>query len=182
MRSSIFKSKRGISPLIATVLLIAFAVALGAVVMNWGKQYVEEQAADAKMSGQAKQLCTSTELIFETVSRMPQICYRGNTTNTTGLDFTIRNIASHDILDMQLTVLGTDDVLEVNLKDDADLTSKFALGPNKILRARDFNITGIGGFTKAIFTPGIKVDGKKDPQLCSDNVLDVEITEIEECN
>jgi flagellin-like protein len=29
--------KRGISPLIATVLLVAFAVSLGAVVMNWAK-------------------------------------------------------------------------------------------------------------------------------------------------
>ena len=28
-------NKRGISPLIATVLLVAFAVALGAVVMSW---------------------------------------------------------------------------------------------------------------------------------------------------
>ncbi len=28
--------KKGVSPLIATVLLIAFAVALGSVVMNWG--------------------------------------------------------------------------------------------------------------------------------------------------
>jgi flagellin-like protein len=30
-----FLSKKGVSPLIATVLLISFAVALGAVVMNW---------------------------------------------------------------------------------------------------------------------------------------------------
>ena len=29
-------SKKGVSPLIATVLLVAFAVALGSVVMNWG--------------------------------------------------------------------------------------------------------------------------------------------------
>lgn len=34
--------KRGISPLIATVLLIAFSVALGAVVMSWGETYIEE--------------------------------------------------------------------------------------------------------------------------------------------
>lgn len=33
----ILHSKRGMSPLIATVLLIAFAVALGVMVMNWGK-------------------------------------------------------------------------------------------------------------------------------------------------
>ena len=32
----IFNSKKAVSPLIATVLLIAFAVALGIVVMNWG--------------------------------------------------------------------------------------------------------------------------------------------------
>ena len=32
----IFRSKKGVSPLIATILLIAFAVALGSVVLNWG--------------------------------------------------------------------------------------------------------------------------------------------------
>jgi len=36
-RSHNFFNKRGVSPLIATVLLISFAVALGAVVMNWGR-------------------------------------------------------------------------------------------------------------------------------------------------
>lgn len=35
---------KGISPLIATVLLIAFSVALGAVVMSWGETYIEEKA------------------------------------------------------------------------------------------------------------------------------------------
>ena len=33
----IIKNKKGVSPLIATILLIAFAVALGAVVMSWGR-------------------------------------------------------------------------------------------------------------------------------------------------
>ncbi|MEA3430589.1 MAG: archaellin/type IV pilin N-terminal domain-containing protein [Nanoarchaeota archaeon] len=40
-----FKSKRGISPLVATLLLIGFAVALGGVVMSWGQNIVEEGAA-----------------------------------------------------------------------------------------------------------------------------------------
>ena len=36
--SSMFRSnKKGVSPLIATVLLIAFAIALGTVIMNWGR-------------------------------------------------------------------------------------------------------------------------------------------------
>src|SRR3989338_6050937 len=42
-RGVLYSSKRAISPLIATVMLIAFAVALGAVVMNWGKGYIEDQ-------------------------------------------------------------------------------------------------------------------------------------------
>ena len=33
--------KRGISPLVATVILISFAVALGAVIMNWGNRVYE---------------------------------------------------------------------------------------------------------------------------------------------
>ena len=32
-----FSGKKGISPLMATLLLIGFAVALGAIVMNWGR-------------------------------------------------------------------------------------------------------------------------------------------------
>nr|MBT4247346.1 hypothetical protein [Candidatus Woesearchaeota archaeon] len=36
--------KRGIAPLIATMLLISFAVSLGMVVMNFGRAQVELQA------------------------------------------------------------------------------------------------------------------------------------------
>jgi flagellin-like protein len=35
-------NKRGISPLIATVLLVSFVVVLSGVIMFWGKQYVTE--------------------------------------------------------------------------------------------------------------------------------------------
>ncbi len=37
-------NKKAVSPMVATILLIAFAIALGAVVMNWGKGYIEEKA------------------------------------------------------------------------------------------------------------------------------------------
>jgi len=36
-------ARKGLSPLIATVLLIAFAVALGVLVMNWGKSSAPAQ-------------------------------------------------------------------------------------------------------------------------------------------
>lgn len=37
-------NKKALSPLVATLLLVIFAIALGSVVMSWGKEYVEQAA------------------------------------------------------------------------------------------------------------------------------------------
>lgn len=55
--------KRGVSPLIATVLLIAFAVALGAIVMNWGRTYVEDTQEFAREGSEGDLVCSSPENI-----------------------------------------------------------------------------------------------------------------------
>ena len=43
-------NKRGISPILATVLLIGFAVALGAMVMNWTKDLSSDPCKDVDIS------------------------------------------------------------------------------------------------------------------------------------
>jgi len=48
-------SKRGVSPLIATVLLIAFAVSLGAVVMNWTSASLS--SSEESFSGENSDIC-----------------------------------------------------------------------------------------------------------------------------
>jgi flagellin-like protein len=53
-------SKKGLSPLIATVLLIAFAVAMGAMIMNWGSSFGENEDPD----------CSGIHIIAS-----PVICY-----------------------------------------------------------------------------------------------------------
>jgi flagellin-like protein len=45
-RGAFSRSSKGLSPLIATVLLIAFAVALGVMVMNWGKSASATRAGE----------------------------------------------------------------------------------------------------------------------------------------
>ena len=35
------RSKRALSPLIATILLVVFALVIGTITMNWGRSYVE---------------------------------------------------------------------------------------------------------------------------------------------
>jgi len=36
------KGKKALSPLVATLLLLAFALVIGTATMNWGKSYVEK--------------------------------------------------------------------------------------------------------------------------------------------
>lgn len=182
MRKHIFKNKQGISPLIATVLLIAFAVALGAVVMNWGKNYVTQTAMSAQQSGQAKQKCTNTNMKFVVVSGVPQVCYEGNLTNPTEIKFTIKNQAAHEVLDVEVSVLGEDDLIEQSIVDYATkYENKFPLDANKMIVAK-LNTTDVGELKKVTFTPYIRVDGEKDPQPCTDNTLDVDADEIYQCS
>lgn len=184
MRRGLFRlNKKGISPLIATVLLIAFAVALGAVVMNWGKNYVVTTATDAQRSGQAKQKCTGTNMEFVMVSGIPKMCV-DHITNASSVQFILKNKASDEIVDIEMTVLGDTDAVNMSLKSYfiSINNSKFPLSPNKILIAKNVNISGVGEFEKIIFTPYIKVDGKKDPEACSDNTLNVDANEVYECS
>ena len=175
-------NKRGISPLIATVLLIAFAVALGAVVMNWGKNYVMTTATDAQRSGQAKQKCTNTNLEFVQVAGVPKMCV-DHLDNATRVEFIIKNKAPHAIFDMAVTVIGNDDIYEKLLTNDSTLKTKFSgdgLSMNGMLSGK-LNISGVGRFDKIIFTPYVKVDGKVSPEPCSDNTLYVDSNEAYEC-
>lgn len=57
------RNKKGISPLIATVLLIGFAVALAAVVMTWGLDFIKN-TADATESQTQNTLICASDLSF----------------------------------------------------------------------------------------------------------------------
>lgn len=56
--------KKGISPLIATVLLIGFVVAIAAIVMLWGKGFIEERTAKEGALSKAKLDCTNINIKF----------------------------------------------------------------------------------------------------------------------
>jgi len=58
------KNKKGISPLIATVLLIGFVVAIAAIVMLWGKGFIEERTAKEGALSKAKLDCTNINIKF----------------------------------------------------------------------------------------------------------------------
>lgn len=54
--------KRGISPLVATVLLVGFVVAVALIVFLWGRNFLQEKAEKEGALGQAQIECNSVEI------------------------------------------------------------------------------------------------------------------------
>jgi len=95
-------NKRGISPLIATILLIAFAIALGLVVMNWGKSYIEEKA-EFSAGATDSSGCGLVELSVIKVAGRDKICYNPNDNS---IEVFFENGADAKITDLQVRVIG----------------------------------------------------------------------------
>ena len=90
-------NKKGVSPLIATVLLIAFAVALGAIVMNWGRGYVEDTQDFARSSSENQLACSSdVEMDFRIIDV--------NVTEDDEFLISVRSDGGTDIYDLAVQV------------------------------------------------------------------------------
>jgi len=166
----LFRTKKAVSPLIATVLLIAFAVALGAVVMNWGRNYIETTAEFAKEKSDTEIRCSmdiSLELIRLTDT--PQICFTNDTDNPT-INFTVGNAGTVTITGIRMQVFGVSGIVTQDLN--------VSLSPASVYRgAINYSEEGNGTIQQVRFVPEIKVGG--NDILCAKNHLLVE--EIDLC-
>src|SRR3989344_9535329 len=88
-------NKRGVSPLIATVLLISFAVALGSVVLNWGRNLDIAKPGDA---------CSGVSIKIRNIADA-DVCYGGSGSGTY-INFVIDNIGSRDIGGLGIWITG----------------------------------------------------------------------------
>lgn len=91
----ILSSKKGVSPLIATILLIAFAVALGSVVMNWGLNLNIGKSGD---------VCRNVEIKTRNIDAA-EACFGGFGQNGY-LNFIIDNTGSVDVNGLAIWVIG----------------------------------------------------------------------------
>ncbi|MBW2980439.1 hypothetical protein KY360_03420 [Candidatus Woesearchaeota archaeon] len=131
-------NKKGISPLISTLLLIFFAIALGLVVMSWGKaaQIEEHEAAT----------CEDVSLDIVKVGEEPQLCYIDGK-----LKYTVENAGSAYIDGIKLFIIA--DEIEKIEQD------------NYILPADIVNLETAYQKTpikKVKITPRITVEGNKE--------------------
>lgn len=163
--------KRGISPLIATVLLVAFSVALGAIVMNFSESTTNDltdQADNTIDQGITCSLGLTVKLLE--IENEEYICY--NRSVSRNLEFIVENQGNVELRGMQIFILdSSNNPYQTNIMVPlgAHNRSKYNLSLQTSDLGFDFAYPPI----KALISPIISGQGNS-AQICTDNRIDVE--------
>lgn len=183
--TKLLKTRKAVSPLIATVLLIAFAVALGAVVMNWGRGYVEDTANMARERSDSEVTCTAeVELSVVEIDSVPQICYNNNQTPNT-LEFVVENKKEKEVYSFEARLIGTSSRVPLTVSSFSSVSATRAPTTDLTLASNEagyylFNYSDstYGTPDQVKITPIIKVGA--NTVTCSSNAETV--TDIKPCS
>jgi len=154
----VFKLKKGVSPLIATVLLIAFAVALGSVVMNWGLNL---------NLGKSEDKCRNVEIKIRNIDGS-EICFGGFGTNGY-INFIIDNTGSIEISGLAVWVVGDKGT---RLFDIDNLLIKKGSLYDKMDKEVTYDFTKFGNIKQVQFIPKIKTG--QSSEICPKNAVKAE--------
>jgi flagellin-like protein len=151
-------NKRGIAPLVATLLLISFAVALGVVIMNFGRAQVELEA----------QCPINIGLTLSNVNRNNEFCYDNNAKE---VRFTLENGVNIKVEGLIVNIIGTNQAQSAELND-----AKIGKAANYMGKVH-YDSASSGNIRQVKITP--KVILYDEEQICIEKALIVE--QINEC-
>jgi len=157
----LFKQRRGLTPLVATILLVAFSVGLGALVMSWGEEYIEEKAEFVQGTAEIRSGCDAARIDIIHISGVPQACLSAN-----GVDLWIDNGPDIELYNIQARIVGTDGVDTVE-----DILEQPLLKANAARTTLQLNPT-IGTIRQIKLTP--KIWTGSDIAICPQSALNVE--------
>lgn len=152
---NMLSSKKGVSPLIATILLIAFAVALGSVVMNWGLNLNLGKSADK---------CRNVEIKIRNIDSA-EVCFGGFGTNGY-INFVIDNIGIIDINGLAIWIVGDKGTKLFDL--DNVLIKKDSLYDKKDKEVV-YDFSTFGNIKQVQFIPKIKTE--QSVEICPKNAV-----------
>lgn len=154
----IFSQKKGVSPLIATILLIAFAVALGSVVMNWGLSLSIGKSSDA---------CRNVEIEIRNIDGI-EACF-GGFGQIGYINFIIDNAGSADISGLAIWIVGDKGTSLFDL--DNLMIRKGSLYDKKDKEV-SYDFTQFGNIKQVQFIP--KVKSANTIEICPKNAIKAE--------
>ena len=146
-------NKKAITPIIATVLMISFAVAVGVVVMNLGSAQVEEQA----------QCPVEVAMTFAMVKGKAHGCYD---TKTKQVQFTLKNGKNTKVEGLIVNIIGADgsqseDLLKAKMPKAGSYRGKIA-----------YNLKENGAIEQIEIIP--KILPFDEEQICTEQALLIE--------
>jgi len=168
--------KKGLSPLIATVILISIAVALGVIVLDWGRGYIKDTTKYAKDSYETSVACKmDVDLDVVKIDGADQICYTNTTPTNFVIDMIIENKGRVDVYGVEITTISVEK--KINLTKLTDLNIKRA-NPHK------FNIThsDLTFENLSIIKIAPIISGEDEYILCNNKVLEVNGVEVVPCD
>lgn len=158
-----FNSRKGISPLVASVLLIVVVVGIGALVTGIVRDLVSDnqQTMESKSDAMVCSRDVSVELIR--IDRAPQICKGSNY-----IDAVVENTGTADVDDFQLSVFGDTGFY---LNDSIGGGDAFLQG-----EAKEFNGTfeSVGNIEQVKLVPKLRKTGSSGYNFCTDVAITYE--------
>lgn len=172
-------NKKGVSPIIAAVLLVVITIAIGATTMAFIRSLTDSNLESAKIQS-AKLICgNEVQIEIPIVNDQYQICYY----NSTGaLKFLAHNIGTRDIKGFSMTVILANGT--VTTTDFTDPTT-YAVAKNVY---KQVNLTpspsvnyAVSNVTQWRVEPKIQGDPGKDLTICSDSPILRDSNEVAVC-
>ena len=158
---SLFNSRRGITPLVATILLVAFSVGLGALVMSWGEEYIEEKAEFVQGTAEVKSGCDAAKIDIIKIGGQAQACFGAEE-----IQLWIDNGPDMDLYNIHARIAGQNGV---------DVKEEILTEP--LLKANAIKVTmpfdrSISPILQLKLTP--KIWTGRDVAICSQSAINVE--------
>lgn len=154
VRHKVFK-KRGVSPLIATFLLISFVVALGSVVLNWGRNFEISKPED---------MCSDVSIKIRNIGGH-ETCYSGSGPNM-HIKFILDNEGSINVNGLAIWIIGEKGT---KLIDQDDIS----INAGQLLEIKDNKVTydfnNYGKIKQVQFIPKVKT--QDSIEVCPRNAV-----------
>ncbi|VVB81533.1 Uncharacterised protein [uncultured archaeon] len=157
----LFASRRAITPLVATILLVAFSVGLGALVMSWGEDYIAQKAEFVQGTAEVKSGCDAAKITLIKIGGQEQACIGPD-----GIQLWIDNGPDIDVYNIHARIAGTDGV---DVKEE--ILTEPLLKANAAKAKVPFN-KAIGPIMQIKLTP--KIWTGSNVAICSQGAITIE--------
>lgn len=158
----VFNSKKGLSPLIAAVLLIVVVVGIGAVVTGMVREKVTEDKDTISKTSSTVDCATQVNIKISKIEGDTLICKGSDFIN-----FTIENVGSVDIDDFQLKVFGAEGFVQ----NDSVMEGGLERGKLAFNYIAYFDSATTGAVSEISLIPKIRVAGFSEATLCTDSAI-----------